>query len=132
MAERIAFRGNDTDRAHSGLAKDRLPKADKLKGAQEHKEQLRYCTGSCSQKIEKYRKKNGNKPIRTHVREAVILPAWVGMKFEVHNGKEFKKITITANMLGHRLGEFAYTTKRVQHSAPGIRATRGSKFLAVK
>ncbi|MGC9037135.1 MAG: 30S ribosomal protein S19 [Candidatus Micrarchaeia archaeon] len=81
-------------------------------------------------KIEKARKLG--KKIRTHVREAVILPSWVGLTFGVHDGKEFKEITITPEMIGHRLGEFAYTTKRVQHSAPGIRATRGSKFLAVK
>jgi ribosomal protein S19 len=35
-------------------------------------------------------------------------------------------------MLNHALGQYVYTTKRVQHSAPGIRATRGSKFLAAK
>jgi small subunit ribosomal protein S19 len=72
------------------------------------------------------------KTVRTHVREAVILPSWVGMKFAVYNGKEFKEMQITEEMLGHRLGEFSFSTKRVLHSAPGIRATRGSKFLAVK
>ncbi len=82
------------------------------------------------EKIEKSRK-NG-KLVKTQLREAVILPSWVGLKFGVHNGKEFKEMTITAEMLGHRLGEFAFSTKRVVHSAPGIRATRGSKFLAVK
>jgi small subunit ribosomal protein S19 len=70
--------------------------------------------------------------VKTHVREAVILPSWVGMKFGVYDGKEFKEVLIAPDMLGHRLGEFAYSTKRVVHSAPGIRATRGSKFLAVK
>ena len=35
-------------------------------------------------------------------------------------------------MLGHRLGQYSHTTKRVIHSDPGIRATRGSKFLAMK
>ncbi len=77
-------------------------------------------------------KKSGGKTVKTHVREAVILPSWVGQKFGVYDGKEFKEILIAPEMLGHRLGEFAYTTKRVLHSAPGIRATRGSKFLAVK
>lgn len=70
--------------------------------------------------------------IKTHVRDAVILPAWIGMHFAVHNGKEFKDIEIREEMMGHRLGEFVFTTKRVMHSAPGIRATRGSKFLSVK
>lgn len=76
--------------------------------------------------------KKTNKLVKTQVREAVILPSWVGMNFAIHNGKEYKQFEIRPEMLGHRLGEFAFSTKRVQHSAPGIRATRGSKFLAVK
>lgn len=77
-------------------------------------------------------KKGKNKPIRTHRREAVILPEWIGKKFSVYNGKEFKEITINATMLGHRLGEFSYSTKHVMHSTPGIKATKGSKFLSKK
>ena len=76
--------------------------------------------------------KGVQKPVRTHVRDALILPSWVGMDFEIYNGKEFMRVKIEANMLGHRLGEFAPSTKRVQHSAPGIKATRGSKFLSQK
>ncbi|MGC8587192.1 MAG: 30S ribosomal protein S19 [Candidatus Micrarchaeia archaeon] len=87
---------------------------------------------SLIKKVEKAKKSGSEKVIKTHAREAVILPSWIGMKFAVHNGKEFKEMLITPEMLGHRLGEFAFTTKRVLHSAPGIRATRGSKFLAVK
>lgn len=77
-------------------------------------------------------KKKGKAVVKTHERDGVILPSWVGMNFAIHNGKEFKQMEIRPEMLGHRLGEFAFSTKRVQHSAPGIRATRGSKFLAVK
>lgn len=70
--------------------------------------------------------------IRTHLREAVILPQWVEHKFAVHTGKEWKEITITPEMIGRRLGEFAPTTGRVVHSGPGIGATRSSKFLPLK
>ena len=83
-------------------------------------------------KADEARKAGAGKVIKTDIREAVILPSWVGMTFAVHNGKEFKELSITPEIVGHRLGEFVYTTKNVQHSAPGIRATRGSKFLAVK
>ncbi len=83
-------------------------------------------------RAEKAKKAGSAKPVRTHVREAVILPSWLGMTFSVHNGKTFQDLPITMDLIGHRLGEFVYTTKHVQHSAPGIRATRGSKFLAVK
>ncbi len=84
------------------------------------------------EKAERIKKAGNGKAVRTHTREAVIIPAWLGMKFSVYNGKEFKEMEITAEMLGHRLGDFVFTTKHVVHSAPGIRATRGSKFLAVK
>lgn len=82
--------------------------------------------------VEEERKGGGTGPIRTRVREAVILPSWLGMRIGVHNGKEYKELLIKTEMLGHRLGEYSFTTKHVQHSAPGIRATRGSKFLSVK
>jgi len=83
-------------------------------------------------KISKAEKEGSTKAIKTQAREAVILPSWIGKRFAVHTGKEYKDFVIVDEMLGHRLGEYAFTTKRVQHSAPGIRATRGSKFLAVK
>lgn len=130
MAERIAFRGKTAQEAQAikpedyiMLVKSRQRRAIKRQGLIYKK---------LVQKVEAYKKKGISKPIRTHAREAVILPGWVGMKFNIHNGKEFQAIEISANMLGHRLGEYAFTTKRVQHSAPGIRATKGSKFLAVK
>lgn len=130
MAERIAFRGMYPGEAaqldnkqYVGMIKSRQRRSIKRNGL-DYKKLLA--------KVEEYKKSGKPKPIKTHIREAVILPSWVGMKFAVHNGKEFQEMLITANMLGHRLGEFAYTTKRVLHSAPGIRATRGSKFLAVK
>ncbi|MCL4364860.1 MAG: ribosomal protein S19 family protein [Candidatus Marsarchaeota archaeon] len=87
---------------------------------------------SVIEKADRSRKSNPGKTVRIHLREAVVLPSWVGMKFAVHDGKAFQEITITNDMIGHRIGEFVYTVKRVVHSAPGIRATRGSKFLAVK
>ncbi|RLF88358.1 30S ribosomal protein S19, partial [Thermococci archaeon] len=61
-----------------------------------------------------------------------ILPEMVGMTIYVHNGKEFVPVEIKPEMIGHYLGEFAPTRKRVQHGAPGIGATRSSMFVAVK
>ena len=84
------------------------------------------------EKINEHITEKSDKIIKTHIREAVILPSWVGLRFGIYNGKEFKDMVITEEMLGHRLGEFSFSTKRVLHSAPGIRATRGSKFLEVK
>lgn len=87
--------------------------------------------------VQKVRKlcKDGKKPskmIRTHSREAVIIPEWLGLTFGIYNGKEFKKVTITLSHLGKRLGDFAHSTGRVLHSGPGVGATRGSKFVPIK
>lgn len=76
--------------------------------------------------------KGKDKLIRTHSREMIILPEMVGAKLGIHNGKEFIMVIIDASMLGHRLGEFSQTRKRVQHSAPGLGATRSSKFVPLK
>ena len=130
MAEKIAFRGKTATELAT------LTNADYLKmvKSRQRRSMMRNGLGykTLLAKVERYQAKGITKTIRTHKREAVILPSWIGLKFAVHNGREFLPVNITANMLGHRLGEFAYTTKPVKHSAPGIRATRGSKFLAVK
>jgi len=81
-------------------------------------------------RIEKKKKKG--KLIRTHSRAMVIVPAMVGLTINVHDGKSFAPVKIVAEMLGHRLGEFALTRKKVQHSAPGIGATKSSAALSVK
>ena len=46
-------------------------------------------------------------PIKTQARSATILPNFVGLVFQVHNGKIYYDIRITDNMVGHKLGEFA-------------------------
>ncbi len=74
-------------------------------------------------------KNSRNKKIRTHLRDVVVVPKMVGMTIGVHDGKSFQNILITIEMLGHRLGEFAQTRKRVAHSGAGIGATKGSKAI---
>ena len=68
------------------------------------------------------------KSIKTHLRDVVIIPKMIGLTIGVHNGKEFINIEIKQKMLGHRLGEFADTRKRINHSNPGVGATRSSAF----
>ena len=80
----------------------------------------------CEKKLSK------EKPIKTHLRNMIIVPKMLGLTINIHNGKEFVPIKITEEMLGHRLGEFAMTRQKVQHGAPGIGATRSSAFLSVK
>ncbi|MGP6219846.1 30S ribosomal protein S19 [Caldiplasma sukawensis] len=72
------------------------------------------------------------KDVRTHVRDLIILPKFVGKVVQVHNGKEFVKFEIRPEMIGHYIGEFALTRKEVKHSGPGVGATRSSKFMPLK
>lgn len=69
---------------------------------------------------------------RTHCRDMVILPSFVGHTVNVHNGKEFKRVDIQPQMIGHYLGEFALTRHKVTHTGPGVGATRSSKFMPLK
>ncbi|MCD6275985.1 MAG: 30S ribosomal protein S19 [Thermoplasmata archaeon] len=75
---------------------------------------------------------NSNKMIKTHRRDLIILPQFVGKTVAVHNGKEFVPVEIKPEMIGHYLGEFALTRKEVKHSGPGVGATRSSKFVPLK
>lgn len=72
------------------------------------------------------------KAIRTNMRDIIIVPQLVGLAIQVHNGKDFMPVKIEAEMIGHRLGEFAFTRKPVKHGAPGIGATRSSASMSVK
>ena len=72
------------------------------------------------------------KNIETQCRDMIILPEMIGKTIKVHRGKEFMPVMIEPDMIGHYLGEFVLTRKKVSHSAPGIGATRSSASLSVK
>ena len=55
-----------------------------------------------------------------------------GVTVNVFSGKEFTPVTITVEMIGHYLGEFVITNKRVQHGAPGVGASRSSLYVPLK
>lgn len=76
--------------------------------------------------------KAGEKDIKTHCRDMIILPVMVGLSFKVHNGKEFSLVIVQPEMIGHYFGEFAVTRKKLMHNAPGIGATKSSAALSVK
>ena len=70
--------------------------------------------------------------LKTHVRDLIILPEMVGIKIQIHNGKEFVNVEIKPEMIGHYLGEFAITNKPVRHGTPGIGASRSSMYVPLK
>ncbi len=70
------------------------------------------------------------RPIKTHDRALVIVPQMVGKTIGVHNGKEFIKVIVTEEMLGHRLGEFSMTRKIAKHTKMGIGASKSTTSMA--
>ena len=72
------------------------------------------------------------KPIKTHLRDQVIIPSMIGLNFAVYNGKEFTTIEIKPKMIGHYLGEFSFTRKRLTHGKAGIGATRSSTAITAR
>ncbi|MCH8833122.1 MAG: 30S ribosomal protein S19 [Thaumarchaeota archaeon] len=85
--------------------------------------------------IEEIKAKKAGKsknPVRTHLRDLIILPHMVGVEINVFSGKDFIPITITPEMISHYLGEYVITNKRVQHGAPGVGASRSSLYVPLK
>ncbi|MGB9003070.1 MAG: 30S ribosomal protein S19 [Nitrosotalea sp.] len=70
--------------------------------------------------------------IKTHLRDLIILPYMAGLTISVYSGKEFKPVDIKPDMVGHYLGEFIMTNKRVVHGAPGVGASRSSLYVPLK
>jgi small subunit ribosomal protein S19 len=84
------------------------------------------------EKISKTIASGSKKPIRTHVRDFIILPNLVDIEIHIHNGREYLPVKVRPEMMGHFLGEFAPTCKIVKHSAPGVGATRSSQYVPLK
>ena len=64
---------------------------------------------SLIKKVDKQKNNPAKKPIKTWSRNSTIIPDFVGHSFMIHNGKSFIPITISEEMVGHKLGEFAPT-----------------------
>jgi len=71
-------------------------------------------------------------PIKTHIRDLIVLPFMVGVTVNVFSGKEFMPVNITTHMIGHYIGEYVITNKRVNHGAPGVGASRSSLYVPLK
>ena len=55
--------------------------------------------------------------IKTWSRRSTILPNFVGLSFQVHNGNKFIPVNVTVEMVGHKFGEFAPTRTYYGHGA---------------
>ncbi len=68
-------------------------------------------------RIKQMNETNSKKPIKTWSRASVIYPEFVGHTIAVHNGKKHIPVYCTAEMVGHKLGEFAPTRTYRGHGA---------------
>ncbi len=71
---------------------------------------------SLLKKIDKIKVGDKKKPIKTWSRNSTIIPEFVGHSFMIHNGRTFIPITISEEMVGHKLGEFSPTRKFSGHT----------------
>ena len=60
-------------------------------------------------KVEKMQSSGRRQPLKTWRRSCTIVPEFVGITFQVHNGKGFQDVFVTEDMVGHKLGEFSIT-----------------------
>ncbi|MCK4905164.1 30S ribosomal protein S19 [bacterium] len=68
-------------------------------------------------KIEKAKRENSRKPIKTWSRSSMLTPDFVGLTLSVHNGKTFVNLYVTENMVGYKVGEFVHTRTFRSHGA---------------
>lgn len=67
-------------------------------------------------KVERAQRTGNREPIRTWARDCTVVPDFVGQTFLIHNGRQFIKLYVTEDMVGHKLGEFAPTRIFKGHS----------------
>ena len=75
-------------------------------------------------KFERLRKSGSRQPIKTWSRRSTIIPEFVGYTIAVHDGRKHVPVYITENMVGHKLGEFAFTRTFRKHS--GVKAKKSA------
>ena len=81
---------------------------------------------SLLKKIEKIKSGEPKRPIKTWSRNSTVIPDFVGYSFLIHNGKSFIPITISEEMVGHKLGEFAATRTFRGHTPADKKAAPAS------
>ncbi|MBT7706626.1 30S ribosomal protein S19 [archaeon] len=127
MADELAQKSKE--KFYRGLEVEELKKLDTREFAKLVKSRARRFLLRNGSSVEKFVAKcdknaGRNKPIKTHDRELVIVPRMIGNLVQVYNGKEFVKVVIVPEMLGHRLGEFSLTRKIAKHTSVGVGASK--------
>ena len=129
MAEELVQKSKEG--FYRGIEVEDLKKMETREFAKLVKSRARRAIMRNSDVIEKFIKKcercvSKEKLIKTHDRSMIIVPKMIGKTIMIHNGKEFLRVDINEEMLGHRLGEFSLTRKIAKHTKAGVGATKGS------
>ena len=73
-------------------------------------------------KVEKQQRTGSREPLKTWARDCTVVPDFIGHTFLIHNGRQFMKLFVTEDMIGHKLGEFAPTRVFKGHSGGRAKA----------
>jgi small subunit ribosomal protein S19 len=76
-----------------------------------------FVDGYLLSKAEKAQENARPAPIKTWSRRSTIMPQFVGLTFQVHNGKTFVPVSVSEEMVGMKFGEFAPTRTYYGHGA---------------
>nr|GMD79374.1 hypothetical protein DY000_00000664 [Ipomoea batatas] len=133
--KKFSFRGVDLD-ALLDMSTDELVKLFTARARRRFARGLKRKPMALIKKLRKAKREAppGEKPepVKTHLRNMIIVPEMIGSVIGVYNGKTFNQIEVKPEMIGHYLAEFSISYKPVKHGRPGIGATHSSRFIPLK
>ncbi|CAK9229486.1 unnamed protein product [Sphagnum troendelagicum] len=133
--KKFTFRGVDLD-ALLDMSSDELVELFHARARRRFQRGLKRKPMALIKKLRKAKREapSGEKPepVRTHLRNMIIVPEMIGSVIGVYNGKTFNQVEIKPEMIGHYLAEFSISYKPVKHGRPGIGATHSSRFIPLK
>ncbi|CAK9271855.1 unnamed protein product [Sphagnum jensenii] len=133
--KKFTFRGVDLD-ALLDMSSDELVELFHARARRRFQRGLKRKPMALIKKLRKAKREApaGEKPepVRTHLRNMIIVPEMIGSVIGVYNGKTFNQVEIKPEMIGHYLAEFSISYKPVKHGRPGIGATHSSRFIPLK
>ncbi len=128
MAKEFTFRGKTLEE----LQAMSLTEFAKLCDSRTRRSLTQGVSNPLLKKIAKAKDNPKAKPIKTHRRDIIVIPQMVGAKLAVYKGNSFENLDVSEKMLGHYLGEFVSTRKRLQHGKAGIGATKSSTAITAR
>lgn len=132
--KKFSYRGVDIEQLLDIKEEDFIPLLNS-RGRRKFRRGTSEKTKKLMEKVRKVKAAAGvrEKPalIRTHIRDAVVVPEMLGTEIAVYNGKVFNVVEVRPEMLGRALGEFSITYKPVKRKNPSVN-TPLSKMISLK